>query len=224
VAAKIAKGEVVHVDASLIRADVSWESLAVRHVDALTEANGDEASEPPADPGTEQRRRYSKKTGRFKKVCVTDPDASMATNGRNRRLEPSYKQHAVVDDIVPTPPKRCLGSTSNPSASDAATPKTALGGSRSPLSVTRSQSVDGPKVGRRLGTLSFSRWPAPIGWSGFSFRAHDRTWNRGGAVSIPAAWRDLFFPTVCGPLLSRCCRPSGPNPRAAGLAFGTGRP
>ena len=32
IAAKIATGEVLHVDASLIRADVSWESLAVRHI------------------------------------------------------------------------------------------------------------------------------------------------------------------------------------------------
>lgn len=100
VAAKIATGEVVHVDASLIRADVSWESLAVRHVDAIAEANGDNPSAPPSDPGEERKQRHSKTTGRFKKVCVTDPDASMATNGRNRRLEPSYKQHAVVDDVV----------------------------------------------------------------------------------------------------------------------------
>ncbi|MDX0742374.1 transposase [Sinorhizobium medicae] len=87
VAAKVAKGEVVHVDASLIRADVSWESLAVRHIDAVTDAN--EAAES---------ERKSRKTGKYKKVCVTDRDASMATNGRNRRLEPAYKQHAVVDD------------------------------------------------------------------------------------------------------------------------------
>jgi hypothetical protein len=93
-AAGIAKGEVVHVDASLIRADVSWDSLVVRQVDAVSAANGD------ADPDEEADRktRNSKKTGRFKKVCPTDPDASMATNGRNRRLEPSYKQHGVVDD------------------------------------------------------------------------------------------------------------------------------
>lgn len=89
IAAKIAKGEVVHVDASLIRADVSWESLAVRHVDAVGEANVEDAT---------AEERNSRKTGKHKKVCVTDPDASMATNGRNRRLEPSYKQHAVVDD------------------------------------------------------------------------------------------------------------------------------
>ena len=33
IAAGIAKGEIVHVDASLIRADVSWESLAFRHAE-----------------------------------------------------------------------------------------------------------------------------------------------------------------------------------------------
>jgi transposase len=109
--AKIAKGEVVHVDASLIRADVAWESLAVRHVEAVGDANGntsDNASASTNDGGgrvdgdggeaAQQAQRHSKKTGKFKKVCLTDPDASMATSGRNRRLEPSYKQHGAVDD------------------------------------------------------------------------------------------------------------------------------
>lgn len=91
VAAGIATGEVVHIDASLIRADVSWESLAQRHVGAVTKANDQAGPENEAE-------RTSKKTGKYKKVCVTDPDASMATNGRRRRLEPSYKQHGVVDD------------------------------------------------------------------------------------------------------------------------------
>jgi transposase len=95
VAAGIAKGEIVHADASLIRADVAWESLAVRHVDTVAAANGDAGP----DPEHERRLRDSKKTGKFKKVCLTDPDATMATNGRNRRLEPSYKQHGVVDDV-----------------------------------------------------------------------------------------------------------------------------
>lgn len=95
VAAGIAKGEIVHADASLIRADVAWESLAVRHVDAMTAANGD--GEQSLED--ERRLRDSKKTGKFKKVCLTDPDATMATTGRNRRLEPSYKQHGVVDDV-----------------------------------------------------------------------------------------------------------------------------
>jgi hypothetical protein len=42
VKAGIAKGEVVHVDASLIQADVSWESLAERYVEAAASEN-DEA-------------------------------------------------------------------------------------------------------------------------------------------------------------------------------------
>jgi len=87
--AKIAKGEVVHVDASLIRADVSWEGLALRHIEAVDQANEE----------AEAEARKSRKTGRFKKMCVTDPDATMATNARNRPLEPAYKQHAVVDDL-----------------------------------------------------------------------------------------------------------------------------
>ena len=89
VEAKIAKGEVVHVDASLIRADVSWESLAVRHVEAVNREN-----EAPED----EAQKISRQTGKYKKVSVTDPDATMATTARNRRLEPAYKQHAVVDD------------------------------------------------------------------------------------------------------------------------------
>ena len=108
IAARIAKGEVVHIDASLIRADVAWESLAERHVEALADANGDgrdrgddgggNAGRDDGGTAARQARRHSKKTGRFKKVCLTDPDASMATSGRNRRLEPSYKQHGAVDD------------------------------------------------------------------------------------------------------------------------------
>jgi transposase len=92
IAAGIAKGEIVHVDASLIRADVAWESLARRHVDAVAEANADGIASAQED------LRRSKKSGKFKKVCLTDPDATMATTARNRRLEPSYKQHGVVDE------------------------------------------------------------------------------------------------------------------------------
>ncbi len=95
VTAGIAKGEIVHADASLIRADVAWESLAIRHVEAVTSVN----EEAVPDPGELARLRNAKRSGKFKKICLTDPDASMATSGRNRRLEPSYKQHAVVDDL-----------------------------------------------------------------------------------------------------------------------------
>jgi IS5 family transposase len=105
VAAGIAKGEVVHIDATLIRADVAWESLGERHADAVLAQD----SEAPATGGaaeaaiakTAERRaeRDSKQTGRYKKICLTDPDATMATSARNRRLEPAYKQHTAVDDV-----------------------------------------------------------------------------------------------------------------------------
>ncbi len=77
IAAGIAKGEVVHIDSSLVRADVSWEAIARKHADAVETANG------PAEP-----------------LCRTDPDASLATNNRARRVEPTYKQHTAVDAEV----------------------------------------------------------------------------------------------------------------------------
>lgn len=43
--AKIATAEVVHIDASLIRANVSWDSLTERHV---TEVLGENVSERKA--------------------------------------------------------------------------------------------------------------------------------------------------------------------------------
>lgn len=69
--------------------------LDVRHVEAIRSANDD------AKPETEatQKARNSRKTGKFKKVCPTDPDATMATIGRNRHLELSYKQYGVIDDV-----------------------------------------------------------------------------------------------------------------------------
>jgi IS5 family transposase len=86
VAAGITTGEVVHVDATLIRANVSFDRLASRHLDAVEAAS------------LTDEDRLSRKTGRFKKICVTDPEASMATNSARQKLQPSYKQHTAVDD------------------------------------------------------------------------------------------------------------------------------
>lgn len=90
-AAKIATGEIVHIDASLIRADVSWESLVERHVEKVDREN--------PSPDEEEGEKKGRQTGKFKKVSTTDPDATMATSARNRRLEPAYKQHTAVDDV-----------------------------------------------------------------------------------------------------------------------------
>ena len=92
----------VHIDATLIRADVSWESLGIRHADAaLAQGDGDPSSQTgaKAEPAKALAERNCKQSGRHKKVCLTDPDATMATSARNRRLEPAYKQHTAVDDV-----------------------------------------------------------------------------------------------------------------------------
>lgn len=89
--AKIVTAEVVHIDASLIRAHVSWDSLVERHVDEVLDANAESEID---------NEKSGRRSGKYKKVCVTDPDATMATNSRNRRLEPAYKQHTAVDDKV----------------------------------------------------------------------------------------------------------------------------
>ena len=52
-----------------------------------------------ADPAKARAERNGKQSGRHKKVCLTDPEATMATNARNRRLEAAYKQHTAVDDV-----------------------------------------------------------------------------------------------------------------------------
>ena len=102
VAAGIAKGEVVHIDATLIRADVAWESLGRQHADAVLAENGTavpDAETVAAEPAKHQAERDGRQSGKHKKICLTDPDATMATNARNRRLEPAYKQHTAVDDV-----------------------------------------------------------------------------------------------------------------------------
>ncbi len=92
----------VHVDATLIRADVSWESLGVRHASAaMAQDDGDPSSKTGAKAQSAEARaeRDGKQSGRYKKVCLTDPDATMATSARNRRPEPAYEQHIAVDDV-----------------------------------------------------------------------------------------------------------------------------
>jgi transposase len=91
VAAGLVSGETVHVDATLIRADVSWESLVARHVERTFEVNEVLAQDEAAGPDE------SKPTLRSSR---TDPDARVAKAGRQARGEPSYKQLTAVDDAA----------------------------------------------------------------------------------------------------------------------------
>ncbi|MCK1663519.1 hypothetical protein IVA91_00255 [Bradyrhizobium sp. 153] len=60
-------------------------------MDVLNENHSEDESE------TERKGRHG---GRYKKICTTDLDATMATNARNRRLGPACKQHTAIDDKV----------------------------------------------------------------------------------------------------------------------------
>jgi transposase len=84
-AAGLVSAETVHTDASLIRANVSMDALVARHLDAVEDANDAE--------------REARTSGKFKKFCRTDPDATMATSSK-APLRPAYKQHTAVDDLA----------------------------------------------------------------------------------------------------------------------------
>jgi len=86
-------GKTVHIDATLIRADVSWESLVQIHTDKVLEENPSTENKPTGGPGRPRTRKPKPQ-----KRSTTDPDASMTTSCRTFHMEPSYKQHGAVDD------------------------------------------------------------------------------------------------------------------------------
>ena len=95
VAAGIARGEVVHVDASLIRADVTWNAIADAHAEAVVKAHPDLPDAAPVGPapiaGTPPPGHKPRR------VCPTDPDASLGKVRRNLPAQPCSKQHTAVD-------------------------------------------------------------------------------------------------------------------------------
>ena len=74
------------MDATLIRADVSWDSVVLVH--AARVAGQDDEEIAPSVSGT----------GQPKKRSLTDPDATLATGRRDRPLEPTCKQHTAVEE------------------------------------------------------------------------------------------------------------------------------
>jgi hypothetical protein len=97
------------VDATLIRADVSWDSLALGHVAAVEGANeagvvaeggdndADNAADNDAGVGVSGGVSVKAKPAKLKKLSSTDPDARMSTSRRDHILEPSYRQLTAVD-------------------------------------------------------------------------------------------------------------------------------
>src|SRR5215212_2078961 len=95
-AAKIATGEVVHIDATLIRANVSWDAVVDAHADAVLAEMG-ESTGPSRVPGEGPERDRPGRDKKVQRICRTDPEASLGKGGRMPRVEPAYKQHTAVD-------------------------------------------------------------------------------------------------------------------------------
>ena len=93
--ARLVGGDMTHCDASLIRADVSWESLVSVYVEKVVAENSDKDS--PSDNKDDAPKPPAK--GKMKKKSKTDPDASMATSNSKIRLQPTYKQHTATDNL-----------------------------------------------------------------------------------------------------------------------------
>jgi transposase len=81
-------GKTVHIDATLIRADVSWESLVQLHTEQVLEENATTEDESDRGPGR-RRTRQSKPLKR----STTDPDATLTTSNHSFHMEPCFKQH-----------------------------------------------------------------------------------------------------------------------------------
>ncbi len=93
VEAGLVGGKTVHIDATLIRADVSWESLVQVHTDTVLQENGSDETAPPSGPGRPQTR-----PPKPQKRSTTDPEATLTTSSHSFHMEPSFKQHTAVDD------------------------------------------------------------------------------------------------------------------------------
>jgi len=88
----LVSGETVHIDATLIRADVSRESITEKHAETVVAENEVEDSQMKRPGRPRSRERHPKK------VSVTDPDATLVTPRKDFHLEPCFKQHTSVDD------------------------------------------------------------------------------------------------------------------------------
>lgn len=98
VKAGLVDGETVHVDATLIRADVSWESLVERHAEQVIAENPASPDAPAPGPEAKNPGRPRTREKAPKKVSRSDPDATLTTSCNSYRMDPSYKQHTAVDD------------------------------------------------------------------------------------------------------------------------------
>jgi transposase len=94
--AGLVNGETVHIDSTLIRADVSWDSLTTEYADKVFKEN--QAEDGDADADSSDSLNSLSRTGKPKRRSTTDLDATLTTSSHTFRMEPSFKQHTAVDD------------------------------------------------------------------------------------------------------------------------------
>jgi transposase len=99
--AGLVSGETVHIDATLVRADVSWESLSRNHAQNIIDKNEENKNTDNKNHDNDKPKkggRPATKQKLPKKKSSTDPDASLSTNCRTKAMIPCFKQHTAVDD------------------------------------------------------------------------------------------------------------------------------
>ena len=89
--AGLVSGETLHIDATQILADVSWEGVTTSHMDRVLEENGEAESEEWEDLAAELAAKKGKKWN------PTDPDATLSTPKKGQPLKWRYKQHTTAD-------------------------------------------------------------------------------------------------------------------------------
>lgn len=98
--AHLVAGDLIHVDATRVRADASLDSLARGHARQVLEHN-DQADLLPSPPARARRAKC---------ISLTDPDCAMSKSRRGVHSEPTDKTHVAADsrarvivDIAVTP-------------------------------------------------------------------------------------------------------------------------
>jgi len=111
VEAGLVDGETIHVDSTLIRADVDKYGMVEDYVERVFKENAEDVKEEGGlkaggcsgcvgkDRGV-KKKRGKRKRGRSKKAkrSPTDPEAVLAKDRRRGDFIPAYKGHLVVDD------------------------------------------------------------------------------------------------------------------------------
>jgi transposase len=98
-AAGLVDGETVHIDATLIRADVSWKRVVERHTERVLEENpAEDVSDEGAGAVPKRRGRPRTNPVETHKESLTDPEATLTTSSHDRAMEFCFKQHTTVDD------------------------------------------------------------------------------------------------------------------------------